>query len=140
MIASSEMKSVKLQHLSSEITTVTLPITSIIKDIKTFLENVFGINYYFQIVKDILPLDDNYPIIEIDKELTLIKINIAEIVLHGIINTKNEYDELLHKLKEIVIMNPQLILEKICLIIKNHQEEYDDYIFSNCFTSLYIYD
>ena len=141
---SQELKTITINSLG-ETEKHDFPINGKVSDIKSFYENIYGYEFYFKIIKGTDILSDDFPIADIDEDITIVILNIAELLKQQKCSTKDEpnlpkgfkkyyisnyyfitedkYKLFLKNMIEIINIDPSSIWLKICKILY-HAEDY----------------
>lgn len=97
-------------------------------DIKKYLESLYGVYFYIKLVLDNIELSDEIFITEINKPITLVKINIFNYLFLSKDQDKTAFDLKIENLKQLVAINRDIILKKICYIIIYNESQNDNEI------------
>jgi len=153
--------------MSQEVKTITInslgetekhefPTNGKVSDIKLHYENIYGYEFYFKLIKGTDILSDDFSIADIDEDITIVKLNIAELLnqpkcsikdepilpedypSHFIGNyyflTEDKCKLFVKNMIEIINIDPSPILLKICKIL---DDSYDVLYFLCSFDETY---
>ena len=158
---SQELKTVTINSLG-ETKKYDFPINGKVSDIKSFYENNYGFEFYFKIIKGTDVLADEFLIADIDEDITIVIINIAdelkkdrfstrdEFILNQntiiapnnlsnfIFSTEDKCISYVEKIKELINIDPASILLKICKIFLNEHKKENDSHYNTGFVFMYI--
>jgi len=144
---SQELKIITINFLETK--KYDFPINGKVSDIKLHYENIYGYEFYFKIIKGINILSDDFPIADIDEDITVVKLNITELLKQQKCSTIDEsilpegFDDyhignyyfitedkckiFLKNMIEIIKIDPSSILLKISKILDNAEDYLTDW-------------
>jgi len=132
-----EKKKINIYNLSGNLETLEFPFDNKISDIKSYYEKEDGNKYYFKIILGTSILPDDYPIIEINETINIIKIDISELLQNHKITNINEFTSIVTKIRDTIAIDPKTIILKLChLIIDLRKYDYSLWVVAMSYLQL----